>query len=220
MKANKSTVATSTVATSTVAKRTLPGTTDRIVMNNMESYLAIATPAQICAGMIWYHEAQEFCQLLSIETGVDTYTVAAIVSALSPNNKWERNKKDAETLIKAFLAGAPMDSIKVCTYNPNKVKAWGIMAGTVEIAAKSPKTHSFAMNIGRLSESHVTIDKWHLRACLTKPKDGIVPTVESATPAQYRRIEALTARLAKKHGLKAYELQAIIWVTIKDAWGR
>ena len=89
-----------------------------------------------------------------------------------------------------------------------------------EIAAKSPKTHAFAMNIGRLSEKHVTIDKWHIRACLCQPSEGIVDTTETVTGAQYRRIEAITARLAEVNKLKAYELQAVIWVAIKQKWGR
>jgi hypothetical protein len=35
---------------------------------------------------------------------------------------------------------------------------------------------------------------------------------------QYKRIERLTAQLAKREGFKGYELQAIIWVTIKNNW--
>jgi thermostable 8-oxoguanine DNA glycosylase len=66
----------------------------------------------------------------------------------------------------------------------------------------------------------VTIDKWHIRACLCKPREGIVDTTETITSAQYRRVEAITARIAEEHKLKAYEAQAIIWVTIKEGWGR
>lgn len=40
------------------------------------------------------------------------------------------------------------------------------------------------------------------------------------TTLQYRRIEKITSKIAKDNGLKGYELQAIIWVTIKNAWNR
>jgi hypothetical protein len=47
-----------------------------------------------------------------------------------------------------------------------------------------------------------------------------VDTTESVTSAQYRRIEAITARLAEENKLKAYQLQAVIWVAIKQNWNR
>jgi thermostable 8-oxoguanine DNA glycosylase len=76
------------------------------------------------------------------------------------------------------------------------------------------------MNVGLLSADHITIDKWHVRACLTKPIDGVTDTVETVTDKQYRRIEAITAQIAKVNGFKGFELQAIIWVAIKATWNR
>ena len=100
----------------------------------------------------------------------------------------------------------------------NKSKAWDILEQGDEITAKSPKTHSFAMNVGLLSADHITVDKWHIRACLTEAKDGKTETQESCTSVQYRRIESITAKLAKKYKLKGYEFQAIVWLTIKSIW--
>jgi len=76
------------------------------------------------------------------------------------------------------------------------------------------------MNVGLNSAEHITIDKWHLRACLFGPEDGIKDCVESCTNVQYRRVEKITAKLAQEYNIKGFELQAIIWVTIKDAWNR
>lgn len=195
-------------------------TTDRVISNNIKAWLDIATRKQMREGKAWYKEAKRFTKTISKRYKIDRYTVAAVISALSPNNKWERNKQDAESMMKAFTGGEGIDSFKCCTYNANKRKAWSILEKGTKIAAKSPKTHAFAMNIGRLSEKHVTIDKWHIRACLCKPREGITDTAESVTPIQYRRIEAITARIAEENKMKAYELQAIVWVTIKQYWGR
>ena len=200
--------------------RTIAKHNDREIIRNLQSWIDIATRKQMREGKAWYKEAQQFTRYLSKTHKVDRYIVAAVTSALSPNNKWERNKFDANSLIYAFMTGRSIDSFKVCTYNANKRKAWAIMTDGAEIAAKSPKTHAFAMNIGRLSEKHVTIDKWHIRACLCKPSEDIVDTAESVTSAQYRRIEAITARLAEENKLKAYQLQAVIWVAIKQNWNR
>jgi hypothetical protein len=201
-------------------KRTLTDTTDRKVFNSLERWLSAATPEQKSAGLRWYEEAQQWAEYLSDEFRVDRYKTAAVISALSPNNKWGRNKVDAFNLIQTWKNGRSADEVKVCTYNANKAKAFDILNGGAEITAKSPKTHAFAANVGLLAADHVTVDKWHLRACLCSPKEGVKDTVESCTSLQYRRVEAITLKLARKYGLKGYEAQAIIWVAIKDNWGR
>lgn len=195
-------------------------TTDRVIYNNLKAWLYEATDQEWAAGSEWYKEAQDFCEALAKQYELDPYQVAAVVSALSPNNKWERNKVDAQAVIVAHLNGLDEDSVKVCTYNANKRRAFEILRGNTEITAKSPKTHAFAMNVGLNSPEHITIDKWHLRSCVTKPKDGVTECAETCTAVQYRRIEAITAKVAKEFGLKGYAAQAIIWVTIKRVWDR
>ena len=192
---------------------------DTKIKNRLNYWFNQATEQEIKDGKNWYKDAQEFSKYLSETYNIDSYVCASVISALSPNNKWERNKIDAETVIKAHLNGITPGSIKVCTYNANKNKAFDILNGKV-ITEKSPKTHAFAMNVGLLSSDHITVDKWHLRACLVYPNDGILPCVESCTSVQYRRVEKITSQLAKENNLKGYEFQAIVWVTIKNKWGR
>lgn len=192
---------------------------DSVIQANLLRWFELASDEQIKNGKNWYVDAMNFASYLAEKYDIDKYIAATVISALSPNNKWERNKVDAEAVIKAFQNGILPESIKVCTYNANKLKAFNALDGQL-ISEKSPKTHAFSMNVGLNSADHITIDKWHLRACVIKPKEGIQECSESCTNVQYRRIEKITALLAKKLGLKGYELQAIVWVTIKDAWNR
>lgn len=201
-------------------KRSVTKLTDKEIYRNIHNWFAESTEQERTDGMLWYKEAQMFVKYCAEAYDIEPYKVAGVVSALSPNNKWERNKYDAVTVIKAHLADISPSDVKVCTYNANKQKAFEILRGNTEITAKSPKTHSFAMNVGLMSPDHITIDKWHLRACVTLPSDGIVDCMESCTSVQYRRLEALTADVAHSYGIKGYELQAIIWVTIKRVWNR
>ena len=187
---------------------------DTKIKNRLKYWLELATEEEIKDGKNWYKDAQDFSKYLSETYKIDSYVCASVISALSPNNKWKRNKIDAEAVIKAHLNGIAPESIKVCTYNANKMKAFRILDGEI-ITEKSPKTHAFAMNVGLLSSEHITIDKWHLRACLTKQKTEVV---ETCTAVQYRRIEKITSQIAKENNLKGYELQAIIWVTIRNNW--
>lgn len=201
-------------------KRTVAKITDQDIYNNLESWYKVSTRSNRKDGKNWYKDAQTFCKDTSKKYKIDSYIVASVVSALSPNNKWERNKFDALQVIKAYLSNALQSSVKVCTYNANKEKAFKILKEGKKISSKSPKTHAFAMNVGLLSSDHITVDKHHLRACVCVPNDGIVNAVESCTALQYRRVEAITAKLAKRYRLKGFQMQAIIWVAIKQNWNR
>lgn len=198
-------------------------TSDRVIKNNIESYFLASDRKLRKQGKEWYKDAQKFSKELAKKYKVEPFRVAGVISALSPNNRWKRNKIDAEATVGAFTSGKftkdeYMELVKCCTYDANKSKAWDILEQGEVITAKSPKTHSFAMNVGLLSKDHITIDKWQVRACLTKAKDGKTETQTQITSVQYRRLEALTAQLAKKYKLKGYEFQAIVWVTIKSIW--
>jgi len=200
-------------------KRSIVNYSNTKVKNNLKRWFEISTETDKLNGKNWYKDAQEFCQYLSKKYGIDTYTSATVVSCLSPNNKWDRNKVDAEAVIVAHKNGIDPGSIKVCTYTNNKLKAFRCLDGEM-ISETAPKTHAFAMNVGKLSSDHVTIDKWHLRACMIRPTDGVQPCVETLTAKQYRRIERVTSELSQEYGLKGYEFQAIIWVAIKNKWKR
>tara|TARA_R100001509_G_scaffold158055_1_gene122817 strand:+ start:719 stop:1324 length:606 start_codon:yes stop_codon:yes gene_type:complete len=192
-------------------------TKDATILRHLRGWLAESTPADIEAGRGWYRDAMDYARYLSNEFNVSRKVAAGVISALSPNNKWERNKIDAFTVLQAVRDGLGPEDVKVCTYDANKRKAFAIARGDESILRKSPKTYAFAMNVGENSSEHVTVDKWHMRACLTSSRKR-TQVQESPTAMQYRRIEGLTARLAKRKGYKGYELQAIIWVTIKRHW--
>jgi hypothetical protein len=85
---------------------------------------------------------------IGLEYQLNTETVAAVIAALSPNNKWERNCKDAENVIAAFMLGDDNDAlnVKVCTYGKNLAKAVAILQAThcdYETILKGPKVMSF-----------------------------------------------------------------------------
>ena len=198
---------------------------NRQIKLNLMRWIEFANEEQVANGKKWYDEAMLFCKEIAKKYKIDAYTVATVVSCLSPNNKWERNKVDAEATIGAFTSGKFtkaefMELVKVCTYNANKLKAWEALEQGTEIQKSSPKTHSFAMNIARNSSEHITIDKWHLRACQISPNAKPKKLQESCTALQYRNIERITSEIAKIYNLKGYELQAIIWLAIKAKWER
>jgi len=196
-------------------------TTDIKIANNIKRWHNRASPKNIDEGMVWYDDAMRFSRKLAREYKVTRRTSAGVIACLSPNNKWERTKFDAEQLISYYREGkTEWEEVKICTYKKNRERAWNILTQGERITSDSPKIHSFAMNVGEKSPHYVTIDKWHMRASLARPRDGITLTQESPTKLQYKRLEGITLEIARMHKLKGYELQAIIWLTIKERWNR
>jgi hypothetical protein len=189
------------------------------VRRNLKHWYAQSTSEDRYEGERWYSEASMFCQFLSEKYNVSKVVAAGVVSALSPNNKWGRNKIDAEIVLSAVSLGIDQSQVKVSTFNANKKRAFLIANGSQKMLKSSPKTYAFAKNIGDEDPNHVTIDRWHIRACQTTSKTP-VQVKEHVTSKQYSVIEQETIKVANDLGLKPHQLQATVWVTIKNRWNR
>lgn len=96
--------------------------------------LTMASQADIEQGKEWYDRAHRLGVRLMNAYGLSLGQCVGVISALSPNNKWERNCADAESMIKAYAHGADPMSVKVCTFNANKKKAAQIIELDMESA--------------------------------------------------------------------------------------
>lgn len=180
------------------------------VSKNLDYYFNLATEEQINDGLQWYKKANDFCIEQSKIFNIDSITVASVVSALSPRNKWSTNLKDTVTVLNAVKNGLNATDIKVSTFHTNKFKAFEIAKGNVVITKDSRKTYSFVCNVGSLDENRATVDVWHLRACFNR-------TIETGLgKLAYDQLEKLTISKAKKLGLKGFEYQAIIWCSAQS----
>jgi len=96
-------------------------------VENIINIYNLSTPAERRHGVTWYRVALTECERLAVQFDLPVNIVAGVVSALSPNNKWERNIENAHVLIDAYLDGEDINSVKVSTYNAMKNKAWQIL---------------------------------------------------------------------------------------------
>ena len=96
--------------------------TDSILATYFQS-----TTADRVTGRQWYNNAFQVCVDLAAKYGVSTDTVAGVIAALSPNNKWASNIIDVEIMLRAWAAEVPYGSVKVGTYSVNKDKAATIL---------------------------------------------------------------------------------------------
>ena len=190
-----------------------------ITTKNIIAIYKLANPSEIKHGLTWYVNATKDCKEIAIKYDLPIHIVIGVVSALSPNNKWERNIVNADDLCKAFIDGQDMDSIKVSTYHKMKQKAWSILEQmpsydeTITIL-NGKKIVSFFKNISG-DESDITIDG-HARNIYYNDRQGLTTPNTNIRKLEYLDIQKAYLRASKKLGIKAYELQAITWV----AWRR
>jgi hypothetical protein len=185
----------------------------RRISKNLDYFFNLATSEEIKNGLNWYKEANQFCKDIAIIYNSTPLTVASVVSALSPRNKWKQNLKDATKVFQAIKEGKGANDIKVCTFNKNKFKAFELAKGNIFITEDSPKTYNFVRNIAHLDPSAVTVDIWHIRTCLKQFK-----SIQNAQIGKvaYKQIKDLTIKKANKLGLKGFEYQAILWLSVQN----
>jgi len=183
------------------------------VNNNLNYWFNKAKKQDIQDGLEWYQTAHDICKDIATKFDTTTLIAAQVISALSPRNKWKQNIKDTYKVFEAVKYGIHPTDIKVCTFHTNKFKAFNIIANNIQITDKSLKTYNFVHNIANLSNQHVTIDIWHLRACFF-----FTMKIDSANIGRlaYQQIKELTLKKANKLGIKGYQLQAIIWNSIRN----
>jgi hypothetical protein len=182
------------------------------ISKNLDYYFNYASAKDIKDGMQWYKNANDICKDIAKKYNTNVFIAAQVISAISPRNKWEQNIKDAYSIFEAIKHGTHPEDIKICTFHTNKFKAFNIVTNNVQICDKSLKTYNFVHNIALLSNEHLTIDIWHLRACFN---ESINIGSASIGRLAYEQIKSLTIRKADKLGLKGYEYQAIIWNSIR-----
>lgn len=177
-----------------------------------------ATEADTINGVEWYARAEREAKSIAEACALPLPTVIGVMAALSPNNRWERNCKDAATMCKAWQNGDSMDSFKVSCYNTMKAKAWAILelglTDDEDILShlNGQKIRSFYSNIRGLDE--VTIDGHALNIARGK-REGLTSDKTNMGKREYRELQAAYVRAAKRVGVKPHVLQAITWTTWK-----
>ena len=191
------------------------------VKNILEVYNR-ATPEDIASGLEWYDRAKRYAKAISNKYFIHTHTVIGVMAALSPNNRWERNVKDAERMCQAWVNGEDLTDFKVSCYNTMKAKAWSILEDDLtdddDILTRlnGQKIRSFYSNIRGLDE--VTIDGHALNIALGI-RQGLTTDKTNMTKKVYRERQKDYVAAAKRIGRKPHELQAITWTTWKREWG-
>ena len=187
---------------------------------NILSVYNLASVTDKQQGQSWYADAYDFTLQLSGQYNIGRLVVCGVVAALSPRNRWERNMQDAESMVKAYAAGATFDdlmNIKVCTFKNNKIKAAKILTldlvdrrdTKIEEILSGPKMIEFYHCIQCLDD--VCIDG-HAYSIWMGDRITLA-NVPSIGVKLRRTIKADYREAAKILGVDPYIVQAVTWVT-------
>jgi predicted RNA-binding protein with EMAP domain len=191
-------------------------------IRNILSVYFQATPVDTQEGTVWYNNAHQICVALSDKYNLPLSTVVGVVSALSPNNKWDRNILDAEQTIKAYCMG--FDYPKVCTFGGNKDKAITILECEIDSSEnicailKGNKTIAFFRGIytdGQCDE--ITVDGhafniWRGLYTSLNEVPAISDKLYKEVSNAYREA-AETVNNLEGTKYSSAQIQAITWVT-------
>ena len=189
----------------------------------------LANDSEQSAGRTWYTRAHKAALALSGPFACGVTTSAGVIAALSPNNKWERNLKDAQTLLDTFktLGAYAATQVRVSTFDNNKAKALAILklqspsVTDVSTVLNGLKITAFYRCILGDSQT-VCVDGhaysiWSGEHITTTKTPKISPRLYAQIAADYTQAAQL---ISTPHDIiKPAELQAITWLAHKRLFG-
>lgn len=172
-----------------------------------------------------YPKYQRITTKVAASFGFSPRIGAAVFAALSPNNDYWGNLRDARKLLAAAAAGKGIDDFTVSTYGNNKRKAWAIVKGEdPDALIVALKTRNFFHNIEDPSDPNwVTIDghMFNVYHGVRRPiqsqnnKDRVV----KVTKWDYITISATLKTFAANYSLIPCQMQGVLWMTWRRLHG-
>lgn len=162
----------------------------------LDSVIKQATPKEIEEGRLWYRKAREYCVQLSEEFGVELEKVVGVVAALSPQKRWDLNKRIA----KEYLQGKRNIHTKVQISKCD----WIMRGDNIPKCLGGLKTVNFYFNILNPDDpNYCTIDLWMIRIFNETPK---------LTPKKYNELKQVCVDYSKQIQWVTPTTQAVAWI--------
>jgi hypothetical protein len=175
---------------------------------NVEDVLARATAQERAAGLGWYVVAHEHARELSAVAGQDDggRIGAGILAALSPQTGWTQNVAIAYGL--ARDPGAPVAQTQLFE---DRARAILFGDGDPYFVLGGRKVRSFFGNISApLRSGPVTVDRHAVAAAVGWASPSHAKLLER--PGAYQLVASAYRAVARRHGMRPHEVQAIVWL--------
>ena len=194
---------------------------------HISGMLQLASQVDILDGIHWYQRAYDLgVKLIHEYDGLTMGQAVGVISALSPQNKWERNCIDAEAMIKTWHIGGDYNMLKVSTFNKNKAKAIAILELDMESAdaeaipniLSGQKVVAFYRSI--MGDKNAVCVDGHAYAIFIGERIATSRT-PSITPKLFETIQRAYQLVSKRSvelcgvELSPTQVQAVTWVTYR-----
>lgn len=162
-------------------------------------------------GINWYYEANALCRELAQQYNLPLETVVGIVVNLSALTRWEENVEQA----KSYLNGKPLRSM----HFKHQLSSCDLIRAGVDPlkmwSATSFKYREFYNSI-LLKDGSVCIDTHMIQAYRLRHPRSVINSVSVdkvfKSKKYYTLIQNWVKREARKHNLKTFEMQSVLWV--------
>lgn len=184
---------------------------------NIITVFNMAELTDVEEGAQWYYTAHDYAVELASRYGITVPQVAGVLAALSPSCPWDRNKGDANRLIRWYTQSWDIVPPKVCTYGSQRDKAIRILRGEDPVTVLGGrKTQNFFKMIEDPSKDYPVIDVhafgvWIMDRLSTDKMKTIHDNMYDHIGEQYREA-------AEELGLRLSVVQATTWVTWRKLW--
>lgn len=143
------------------------------MVNNILSHYKLLTPEQTEGGRRWYQDARDWANKIAEETNKDPNRVYATIAALSPQEEWESNIRNAAHMLYNYdpsMGDDPQDFLPTLGDNVRRAIAVHNAEKPEEMfkifdPTHDPKMRNFYKNFTG-NEDAVTIDRWMTRILL------------------------------------------------------
>ena len=180
-----------------------------------------ATETEIQKGLIWYEEACEAAQIIADKHCLPLRVCIGVIAALSPTNNWDMNVRNADKMCRIFVEGGYVEETKPSTYPKMRDKAWYLLQSMphdmdgVLFILKGPKISNFAAGISGEDVCVIDGHAW----CITNNDRRTMQEVPNIGKKLRLELQAAYRKAGKKYGIKAYQMQAITWLTWRRLHG-
>ena len=180
--------------------------------SNIRDYYNQATEEQLSQGLDWYIRANKFARSLVKRYSVDLDAAIRVIAVLSPLTDWDKNKRAAELIVRAHVAGQVWAETGIMI-GKNVTKAFQILSGSPD-ALKGPKVECFYDNIAHAYTSQkVTVDRHAYRVVIDDPN---YPYQKNIPADDLRVAREAYANVAAEFNILPMQLQAVCWIVLKD----
>lgn len=193
----------------------MQNTSAQHIRNLLRVYDA-GTSEERLEAILSYQRYNAMMQSISDATGYSLEIACGVFAALSPNNSYVSNLRNAMHLLKMHKAGKDISEFKVNTYNNNKRKAWLMAGGTDPMDLfKGLKTKAFFNNILDPSNPDwITVDGhmfWAWQGRKGRVKSRTHSEAANVTGKMYREISDGIRLVAEFRNVIPCQAQGVIW---------